>query len=54
MLSLQAVKIPVDRGGMLKKGLLGELEGLSFLVRMKAFLSVSLTLFDLVHFLCVT
>lgn len=53
-LSLQAVKMPVDMGGMLKKGLLEELEGLSFPVRMKACVSVSFMLFDFVLFLCIT
>lgn len=46
--------MPVDRGGMLKKGLVEESEGLPFLVRMKAFFSVPLKLFDLVLFLYVT
>lgn len=51
--------MPIDGGGwewysgMLKKGLLEGLEGLSFLVRVKAFVSTYLTDFDFMLFVCV-
>lgn len=60
MLSLLAIKTPFGGGAgngsddVLKKGLVEELEGLYFLVSVKAFVGASLMLFSFVLFLCLT